>query len=100
MNPNLTVKQLRALIAYNGEVLPALQGKTVTGRRLNVFRSLQALAENDTTPPGKVGNFLIISQSGRTFNLSWIASGDDGGGLPASLYELSFIDQARERLFL
>jgi subtilisin family serine protease len=93
-NPNLTVKQLRALLAYNGDVLASLQAKTITGRRLNVFRSLQALAENDTTPPGKVGNFLITSQNGRTFNLSWIASGDDGGGGSAALYDLSFIDQA------
>jgi subtilisin family serine protease len=93
-NPNLTVNQLRALLAYNGDVLPSLQGKTVTGRRLNVFKSLQALAENDIIPPGRVGNFLITSQNGRTFNLSWIAAGDDGGGGPAALYDLSFIDQA------
>jgi subtilisin family serine protease len=93
-NPNLTANQIRALLAYNGDVVPALLNKTITGRRLNVFKSLQALAENDTIPPGRVGNFLITSQNGRTFNLSWIAAGDDGGGGPAALYDLSFIDQS------
>src|SRR5438552_7695620 len=91
-NPNLTVNQLRSLLAYNGDVIPALQGKTVTGRRLNVFKSLQALNENDTTPPGAVGNFQIASQNGRTVTLSWNASGDDGASGQASLYDLSFID--------
>src|SRR5439155_6630854 len=48
--------------------------------------------ENDTTPPGTVGNFQIASQNGRTINLSWVASGDDGATGQASLYDLSFID--------
>ena len=91
-DPTLTVNQLRSLLAYNGDVIPSLQGKTVTGRRLNVFKSLQALNENDTTPPGVVGSFQIASQTGRTVNLSWIASGDDGPTGQASLYDISFID--------
>jgi CSLREA domain-containing protein len=91
-NPNLSVNQLRALLAYNGDVVASLQGKTVTGRRLNVFKSLQALNENDTTPPGTVGSFQITSQSGRTINLSWTASGDDGATGQASLYEISLVD--------
>jgi subtilisin family serine protease len=92
-NPNLTVSQLRALLSFNGDIVPALQGKTLTGRRLNVFKSLQASNENDTTPPGTVGNFGISSQNGRTINLSWTASGDDGDAGQASLYDLSFVDQ-------
>src|SRR6266581_3527956 len=91
-DPTLTVNQLRSLLAYNGDVIPSLQGKTVTGRRLNVFKSLQALNENDTTPPGAVGNFQIASQNGRTVTLSWNASGDDGASGQASLYDLSLVD--------
>jgi len=93
-NSNLTVNQLRALLAFNGDSVAALQGKTLTGRRLNVFKSLQALSENDTTPPGAVGSLQVISQNGRSINLSWIASGDDGAAGQASLYEISFIDQS------
>ncbi|HVS83068.1 MAG TPA: S8 family serine peptidase, partial [Pyrinomonadaceae bacterium] len=92
-NPNLSVNQLHALLAFNGDVVPALQGKTLTGRRLNVFKSLQALNENDTTPPGTVGSFRVTSQTGRTINLAWTASGDDGPAGQASLYDISFTDQ-------
>lgn len=93
-NPNLSVNQLRALISFNGDIIPALQGKTLTGRRLNVFKSLQALNENDTIPPGTVGGFQITSQNGRTVNLSFTASGDDAAAGQASLYDISFVDQA------
>lgn len=92
-NPNLSVNQLRALLAFNGDIVPALQNKTLTGRRLNVFKSLQALGEGDTTPPGSVTNLQITSQSGRSLNLSWVASGDDGATGQASSYDVSFVDQ-------
>src|SRR5581483_6756561 len=62
-NPNLNVSQLRALLSFNGDLVPALQGKTLTGRRLNVFKSLQALNEGDTTPPGTVTNLQVVSQN-------------------------------------
>src|SRR5262249_3976975 len=91
-NPNLTVGKLRTLLALNGDVVPSLQGKTVTGRRLNAFKALQALNKNDITPPGTVGSFQIVSQSGRTVNLSWVASGDDGATGQAALYDISFVD--------
>jgi len=92
-NPNLSVSQLRALLSFNGDSLPALQGKTLSGRRVNVFKSLQALNEGDTTPPGTITNLQVISQNGRSINLSWTASGDDGPSGQASLYDLSFVDQ-------
>ncbi len=92
-NANLSVNQLRALLSFNGDVVPALQGKTLSGRRLNVFKSLQAMNEGDTTPPGTVGAFQVSSQTGRTLTLSWIASGDDGPAGQASLYDISFVDQ-------
>lgn len=92
-NPNLSATRLRALLAFNGDILPSLQGKTLSGRRLNVFKSLQAMNENDTTTPGTVTNFQIASQNGRSINVSWIASGDDGAAGTASLYDISFIDQ-------
>ncbi len=92
-NPNVTVTQLRALLAFNGDVVtPALQ--TLTGRRLNVFKSIQALNEGDTMPPGTAVNFRVTSQTGRTVNLAWNASGDDGAFGQASLYDISFTDQS------
>ncbi len=92
-NPNLSVNQLRALLSFNGDLIPSLQGKTLSGRRLNVFKSLQAMSEGDTTPPGTVGGLQVASKTGRRLNLSWTASGDDGAAGQASLYDISFIDQ-------
>ena len=93
-NPNLTVAQLRALLEFNGEPIAALTGKSVSGRRLNLANSLQALAENDVTPPGTVTAFQITSQTGRTVNLSWTSSGDNGTSGTASLYEITFTDSS------
>jgi subtilisin family serine protease len=98
-NQNLTPSQLRALLAFNGDTVASLQGKSITGKRLNVNGSLQALAENDNTAPGTVTSFQIASQNGRTINLSWNCSGDDGASGTASLYELSFIDQSTSAVF-
>lgn len=92
-NSNLTVNQLRALLAFNGDPTAALQGRSFTGRRLNVFKSLQAIGEGDTTPPGTVTNLQVASQTGRALKLSWTASGDDGPAGQASLYDVSFVDQ-------
>jgi subtilisin family serine protease len=91
-NPNLSLNQVKSLLIYNGDLVPALAGKTVTGRRLNVARSLQALAENDLTAPGTVTNFHLNSQNGRTLNLGWTAAGDDGAVGQAALYQLTFTD--------
>src|SRR5207247_6832166 len=87
-NPNLNINQLHALLSFNGDIVPppapspspaprSLQGNTLSGRRLNVFKSLQAMNEGDTTPPGTVGSFQIARQNGRNLNLSWLASRAD-----------------------
>ena len=93
-NPNLTIQQLKSLLIYNGDVVPSLAGKTVTGRRLNVANSVSALAENDVTAPGTVGSLHLNSQTGRSLNVGWTASGDDGASGQASLYALSFTDSS------
>jgi len=51
------VQQLKALLIFNGDLLPSLVGKTVTGRRLNVANSLVALNEQDMIAPGAVTDF-------------------------------------------
>jgi subtilisin family serine protease len=93
-NPNLSPAQLRALLAFNGDLVSALANNTLTGRRLNVFTSLQALNENDTTPPGQVRNFEYQpGPPSRSLTATWIASGDDGAAGQASLYSLGFTDK-------
>ena len=91
-NPNLTVQQVKNLLLLNGDLSSGLMDHTLTGRRLNVGNSFQALLENDNTAPGTVSGFNISSQTGRTLNLSWTATGDDGGTGLAKLYLLDYVD--------
>lgn len=93
-NPNLSMQQLKSLLIFNGDPLASLAGKTLTGRRLNVGSSLQALNENDVTPPGTVTNLHLNSQNGRSLNVGWVASGDNGAAGTASLYKLTFTDSS------
>src|SRR5262249_51914034 len=44
-NPNLTPQKVKDLLLLNGDIVPSLVDKTLTGRRLNVANSMQALAE-------------------------------------------------------
>jgi subtilisin family serine protease len=91
-NPNLTVTEVKNLLLLNGDIQASLIDKTLTGRRLNVGKSFQSLAEGDTTAPGIVGGFSNTSQSVRTINLGWTASGDNGASDQASLYQVELID--------
>lgn len=91
-NPALTVQQVKNLLLLNGDVIGSHNGKTLTSRRLNVFKSLQALAIGDGVAPSANTNFHVNFQSGRLSDLGWTASGDDGTTGQAALYELSFTD--------
>jgi subtilisin family serine protease len=91
-NPNLTVQQVKNILLTNGNVATGLIDKTLTGRRINVGNSMQAVLSGDTTPPGTVGSFHINSQNGRNLNIGWTASGDDGATGDASLYRIDFTD--------
>jgi hypothetical protein len=91
-NPALTVKQVKDLLLLNGDVLAPLVGKTVTGRRLNVGKSMQALITPDTTAPGIVTNLHVNTQTDRNLNIGWTASGDDGTVGTAALYQITFTD--------
>ena len=94
LNPNLTPNRLRALLAFNGDMSSTFTpGLTISGRRLNVFNSHQAMNEGDTTAPGTVTNFRSASAAPSAIQLFWTASGDDGLAGQASLYQISFIDK-------
>ena len=99
-DPSLSVQQVKRLLMLNGDVTPALGDKTLTGRRLNVFKSLQALQETDGIPPSAVSNIHVNFQTGRTVSLGWTAAGDDGiGGPAAALYEVIFVDGVTNKEF-
>ena len=49
--PGLGAPEVKSAILDNGDPLPALAGKTVTGRRINAYRSLLAVEEIAPAPP-------------------------------------------------
>ena len=50
-NPAATVAQLRASLLGSDDVLPSLQGKLVTGGRVNAYRAAVAIAPPPAAPP-------------------------------------------------
>jgi subtilisin family serine protease len=97
-NPNLSLQNLRGVLAYTGDVLPSLQGKTTTGRRLNVASAVASALRGDTTPPAPASNLQATAQSGRALTLQWAAPGDDGGSGTAADYDFTFVNASGGRL--
>jgi subtilisin family serine protease len=93
-NPGISAQNLRGVLAYTGDVLPALQGKTTTGRRLNAYNAFLSAAENDTTAPAPVSDLRIAAQDGRAATFTWTAVGDDGNSGQAADYDFVFINSA------
>ncbi|MDQ3258078.1 MAG: S8 family serine peptidase, partial [Acidobacteriota bacterium] len=91
-NSNITLSQLRGVLAFTGDRIAALDGKTTTGRRLNVSNAVASALENDATPPTVAGNFRLVGQNGRSVSLAWTAPGDDGSSGTASDYDLFFVN--------
>jgi subtilisin family serine protease len=98
-NPNLSVQQVKNLLMANGDVLSGLADHVLSQRRLNIGNSMQGLISGDVTPPGQVGSFHVNSQNGRTLNVGWTASGDDGANGNASLYRIDFTDSGSGLVF-
>jgi subtilisin family serine protease len=94
VNPGISTQNLRGVLAYSGDVLPGLQGKTTTGRRLNAYNALLAASENDTTAPAPVSDLRILTQTGRAVTFAWTAVGDDGNAGQAADYDFVFTNTA------
>ena len=85
--PTLTGLEAKAIIMQSVDVIPALQGRTVTGGRLNVYTMLAGL---DDTPPDAVSDLAVQSTGSTTAVLAWTATGDDGAVGTASSYDLRY----------
>jgi subtilisin family serine protease len=83
--PDLDVAAIRARLTAAVKPVPALEGKTITGGRLDVFR---LLAHPDTVPPGPVGALHVTDVGSSTVTLSFTATGDDGAQGRASTYDV------------
>jgi subtilisin family serine protease len=82
--PDATAAQIKARILNTADVIPSLEGKTVTGGRVNAFNAL----ENDSIAPGSIAS-LGISDTGTTsVSLNWAGAGDDADVGQAKRYEV------------
>ncbi|MFN8122540.1 MAG: S8 family serine peptidase [Thermoleophilia bacterium] len=79
-HPSLGVAELKALLMDTGTPLSALNGTTVSGRRLSASAALTAADAPDTTPP--TAPAVTAPASGGLVNapaVSWTASADVSG---------------------
>jgi len=101
VNSGFTTAQLRGLLAFTGDRIPALEGTTTTGRRLNVANAVASALENDSTAPAPPGNFRVTAQNARNVTLAWTAPGDDGSsGAAVADYDFFFVNQTTQSRIL
>ena len=96
-NPAASLQQLRNALLYSGENLVSLNGKTRTGKRLNLASVVSTITENDTTAPAPASNLQVIASDGRNITLQWMAPGDDGNTGTAADYDFLFTSAAAAR---
>lgn len=71
--PDLTNEEVKARLLNGTDALPELEGKMVSGGRLNAASSLEA----DTVPPAPFTG-LQAEATATGVQLTWLATGDDG----------------------
>ncbi len=84
--PGITHHQVKARLMGAADPVPSLAGITVTGGRLNAFKSL----ENDLIEPAAVTDLAVSVVGSRSVTLTWTATGDDGTAGTASSYDLRY----------
>ncbi|HEV2801020.1 MAG TPA: S8 family serine peptidase [Pyrinomonadaceae bacterium] len=92
VNSGITTAQLRGALAFTGDRVSSLEGKTTTGRRLNVANAMASALENDVTAPATAANFRVTGQTGRNVTLAWTAPGDDGNAGTVADYDFFFVN--------
>lgn len=80
-----TIVKTRMLASIDS--LQVLQGKTVSGGRLNLFK---ILAELDSIPPAAVNDLTVSGPGSGGLALAWTATGDDGASGTASSYDVRY----------
>jgi hypothetical protein len=95
--PSASLQELRNSLLYSGETIASLNGKTRTGKRLNLRSVINTINENDVTPPSPATNLQITASTGRNITLQWTAPGDDGNTGTAADYDFVFASTATGR---
>ncbi|MBM3465103.1 MAG: hypothetical protein FJX76_23635 [Armatimonadetes bacterium] len=84
--PDLTNEQVKARLIHSVDRAPSLEGKSVSGGRLNLAR---ALVEDDI-PPSAPAALHAVEVAADRVALAWTAPGDDGDEGTAARFELRY----------
>lgn len=76
-NPNYSYKELKDIILNSGDVVSSLINKTITGRRINVFRALSSAYIS--TLPAKPAISDVILNNGK-ITIKWEDNSDNEAG--------------------
>ena len=90
--PALSNKQLKERLMFSTDRLTQLEGKVVSGGRLNLAKAL----ENDSVAPGPLQNLKTERVDTQSVEMSFLASGDDGSAGQAAAYEIAYSDKPFE----
>ncbi|MFO7655139.1 MAG: S8 family serine peptidase [Candidatus Krumholzibacteriia bacterium] len=89
--PAITGGDAKALLLNFVDPLTALEGRILTGGRLNAFFPI---ADPDTIPPGQVTDLAAVETGSNWADLVWTAPGDDGDEGEASRYDVRWSTSA------
>ena len=90
--PSLTNAQVKNLILQGTDPVSSLNGKVLSGGRLNANKALNH--EDDTTPPAAITDFAAAASDMNSVTLTWTATGDDGATGTASAYDVRYSTSA------
>src|SRR5262249_43970758 len=85
--PGIPARLIKQRLLDAADPIPALQGITVSGGRLNAMR---ALSNPDRTPPGSIGGLEVTGRFSNSIRLAWTATGDDGDEGEATRYDIRY----------
>ena len=87
--PDISNEELKARLMNTGDSVDSLQGKTVSGKRLNINNAM----ETDNTPPGAPNDFRVKSAKAGEVTIGFTATGDDHWCGDAAGYILKVSDK-------
>ena len=87
--PNATAAEIKSRLVNTVDPVAALDGKTISGGRLNVATALV----DDPNPPTAVEDLELASAGITSVKLSWSPATDEGLKGPAKRYEVRFSDR-------
>jgi subtilisin family serine protease len=93
--PNTSAALVRQILMNFADDVPSMQGRTVSGGRLNAFFPI---AEPDDVPPAAIVDLATTGATSNSLFVGWTATGDDGTTGTAAendlRYSLAPIDDA------